>query len=133
LLAQYDAISTNGGASLAAVVALCNLAMIDEQADRLGAMAGRQEQGLRDLAQDFPDIIERINGKGFLVGLKFQDRDDAIAFHRHAVDGGLWLRVHAYHEGHRTVLMKLALAADESVVDFVLHRLRGLLQSTPWK
>jgi acetylornithine/succinyldiaminopimelate/putrescine aminotransferase len=133
ILEQYDAISTNGSAALPAFVALCNLDLIEDQRDRIAALARRQEEGLRALAAEFPDIIERVNGSGFLLGLKFRDRGDAIAFHRHAVASGLWLRVHAYHEGHRTVLLKMALAADEQVVDFVMGRFREMLRRPPWR
>jgi len=130
ILAQYDAISTNGNASLAAFVGLCNLALIDEEKERIAAVAERQEKGLRALAAQFPGVVERVTGRGFLMGLKFRDREEAIGFHRRAIERGLWLRVHAYHEGHRTVLMKMALVVGDAVVRFVLDRLRELLAST---
>ncbi len=133
ILEQYDAISTNGNASLAAFVGLCNLQLIDRERSRIGRLANRQYTGLGELAGEFPDLIEKVNGSGFLTGLKFRRREDALGFHQVAVERGLWLRVHAYHEGHRTVLAKYALVVDEVIVDYVLGVLRDLLATTPWR
>lgn len=133
ILEQYDAISTNGNASLAALVGLCNLRLLARDRDRIAALGQRYFAGLEVLARDFPDVIEGANGSLFLAGLKFRDRDEAIAFHRAAAARGLWLRVHAYHPGHRTILAKFALAADETVIDFVLEAVRDLLVRRPWR
>jgi acetylornithine/succinyldiaminopimelate/putrescine aminotransferase len=133
ILEQYDAISTNGGASLAAFVALCSLELIDRHRERLGELAGRHYAGLQELVREFPDVLEEANGAGFLSGLKFRDREDALGCHRAALARGLWLRAHAYHPGHRTVLMKFPLAVDEPVIDFLHDQLRDLLGATPWR
>jgi len=133
ILEQYDALSTNGNASLAALVGLCNLSLIEHERDRIARLAQRHYEGLCNLAALFPDLIERVNGYGLLTGMRFCHRADALGFHRIAVERGLWLRVHAYHPGHRTVLMKYALAADEDVVEFVLARMCSLLDDRPWR
>ncbi len=133
ILEQYDALSTNGNASLASLVGLCNLRLIDRDRERLARLAARHREGLSELAASFPDILQRVNGKGLLTGLKFRDRQDAMGFHQAAMGKGLWLRVHAYHPGHRTVLMKHPLVCEESAVDHVLGVLRGLLQERPWR
>jgi hypothetical protein len=59
--------------------------------------------------------------------------DDAKAFHKKLLESGLWTRVHAYHEGHSTVLTKLGFLADEAIVDFVLSRFRELLATSATK
>ncbi len=133
VLAQYDAISTNGNASLAAFVGLCNIRLIEGERDRIARLAERHYNGVCGLAEDFPAIIEQVNGAGFLTGLKFREREDALGFHGAAVERGLWLRVHAYHPGHRTVLMKYPLVAEDAIVDYVLDALRELLRTTPWR
>ncbi len=133
ILAQYDAISTNGGASLAAFVALCSLEMIERDRERLTALAGRHFRGLVALAAEFPDLLEEANGDGYLSGLKFRDREDALGFHKTAVERGLWLRAHAYHPGHRTVLMKYPLVVEECAVAYVMEQLRELARTKPWR
>jgi putrescine aminotransferase len=133
ILEQYDAISTNGNASLASLVALCNLRLIARERDRLAEVSKRHEEGLEALAAEFPRLIQEVNGKGFLGGIKFRGRQVALAFHKAAVERGLWLRVHAYHPGHRTILLKYPLVFDEAAVDFVLEVFRELLLSKPWE
>ena len=51
-----------------------------------------------------------------------------IEFPRRLLEAGLWTRVHAYHEGHRTILTKLGLLADDTAVDFVLDSFRKLVK-----
>ncbi len=131
VLEQYDAISTNGSAALPAFVALCSLEMIQGQADHLCAIGQRIEEGFRELAAEFPEQLLSAQGRGYLAGLKFRRVEAAQQFHRRLLEAGLWARVHAYHEGHSTVLTKLGLLADERIVDFVIARFRKLLQATP--
>ncbi len=128
VLAQYDAISTNGSAAMPAFVALCSLQMIQQQAVRIRDVAERIQAGFRSLAAEFPGPILCAQGRGHLAGLKFRRVEDAKAFHRQLLDAGLWTRVHAYHEGHSTILTKLGLLADATVVDFVLQNFRKLLK-----
>jgi acetylornithine/succinyldiaminopimelate/putrescine aminotransferase len=128
VLEQYDAISTNGSASLPAFVALASLELIRERAPGIRKAAQRIEQGFREVAGEFSDVVERAHGRGHLAGLKFRQVDDAKRFQQLLLADGLWTRVHAYHEGHRTVLAKLGLLADDAVVDFVLERLRKQLE-----
>lgn len=128
VLEQYDAISTNGSAALPAFVALASLELIRERAAHIRAMARRIECGFQTLAAEFPARLEAAHGRGHLAGLKFREVEDAKRFQRALLADGLWTRVHAYHAGHRTVLTKLGLLADETVVEFVLERFRKLLK-----
>jgi len=130
VLEQYDAISTNGSAALPAFVALCSLEMIQEQADHLRDIGQRIEEGFRNLAAEFSEQLLSAQGRGYLAGLKFRRVEAAQQFHRRLLAAGLWARVHAYHEGHSTILTKLGLLADAQVVDFVLGRFRKLLQAS---
>jgi adenosylmethionine-8-amino-7-oxononanoate aminotransferase len=128
VLAQYDAISTNGSAALPAYVALCSLALIEQQAGRIRELGQRIQRSFQALVDEFPDRLERAQGRGHLAGLKFRRLEEALAFQRRALEMGLWTRVHAYHQDHSTVLTKLGLLADEAVVDFVVGKFRELLK-----
>ena len=128
VLAQYDAISTNGSAALPAFVALASLELIRERAAQTRATARCIQQGFRALVDEFPERLEAAHGRGHLAGLKFRQVEEAKRFQRQLLEDGLWTRVHAYHEGHRTVLTKLGLLADPAVVEFVLARFRKLLK-----
>jgi acetylornithine/N-succinyldiaminopimelate aminotransferase len=129
VLQQYDAISTNGSAAMPAVVALCSLELIAVYAGQIREMAGRIHNGLASLAAEFPATLLCAQGRGHLTGLKFRRVDEAKRFHQRLLEAGLWTRVHAYHEGHSTILTKLGLLADRTVVDFVLNSFRTLVRS----
>ncbi|MCR4411695.1 MAG: aminotransferase class III-fold pyridoxal phosphate-dependent enzyme, partial [Thermoguttaceae bacterium] len=101
-LAQYDAISTNGNAPLAAVAGLGCLALVEAQRDRIARLARHYFDRLQELPAAAPDRVAGIHGKGLLAGVKFHRVADALEFHRRAIERGLWVRVHAYHEGHST-------------------------------
>jgi len=133
VLEQYDAISTNGNASLAAFVGLCNLRMMADGRDRLERLAKKQRAGTERLAELFPGVVEGVRGAGFLTGLRFRTREDALGFHRAAVEHGLWLRAHAYHPGHRTVLTKYPLVVEDAIIDYVHEQFRALCETTPWR
>jgi acetylornithine/N-succinyldiaminopimelate aminotransferase len=128
VLEQYDAISTNGSAALPAFVALCSLEMIAARADHIRTIGARIHKAFRGLAAEFPEHLETAQGRRHLAALKFRRREAALDFQKRLLQAGLWTRAHAYHEGHRTVLTKLGLLADETVTDFVIDRFRSELR-----
>ncbi len=132
-LAQYDAISTNGNAALAATVGLGCIALIREQAERIGGVGERYHQKMAGLCGEFPDLLAEVRGAAHMSGLKFRRREVALGFHKAAVERGLWVRAHAYHEGHSTVLTKFALLLDDAVADFAVAAFRQLLKDRPWR
>jgi len=132
-LAQYDAISTNGNAALAACLGLGCIALVEREAGRIGEVARHYHEAMSGLCAEFPDLLVGVRGAGHLTGLKFRRRQDALGFHRSAVERGMWVRAHAYHEGHSTVLTKFALPLDREVADFTVDAFRQLLEETPWK
>jgi len=129
VLSTYDALSTNGSASLPCYLALCVLDRIEADAARLAAVGERYEAGMGALAEEFSDRLLGARGRRHMVGLKFREVDDALAVHARAVEAGLWVRAHAYHAGHSTVLTKLPLVADEAIVDFIVAKFRELLSA----
>jgi acetylornithine/succinyldiaminopimelate/putrescine aminotransferase len=129
MLAQYDAISTNGNAALAALVALANIELLQSHGPEINSTQEHYFRRLCELAAAFPDRIAAVHGNGAMTGLKFRDVNDALAFHKKCVESGLWLRVHAYHAGHSTILCKFALCLEPAVVDEFIRRLRLLLET----
>ncbi len=129
VLEQYDAISTNGSAALPAFVALCSLELIQQQSERIRQMRELVHRRFHLLAAEFPGRILCARGRGHLAGLKFRQVEDAKAFHRQLLQAGFWTRVHAYHEGHSTILTKFGLLADATAVDFFVEKCRQLLKA----
>lgn len=130
MLAQYDAISTNGNAALASLVALANLELIEGHAEEIERVQAYLFAKLQNLAEAHPHLIAALHGCPAMAGLKFHAREKALVFHQRCVENGLWLRAHAYHEGHSTVLMKFALCLSTDVVDAFVKRLQNLLAQT---
>jgi len=129
MLAQYDAISTNGNAALAALAALANIELLQQQGKQINETQEYYHTRLCELAAEFPERIAAVHGNRSMTGLKFRNVDDALAFHKRCVESGLWLRVHAYHAGHSTILCKFALCLEPVVVDEFIRRLRMLLET----
>jgi len=129
MLAQYDAISTNGNAALAALAALANIELLQKQSGRINETQEYYHTKLCELAAEFSERIAAVHGNGSMTGLKFRRVEDALAFHKQCVESGLWLRVHAYHAGHSTILCKFALCLEPAVVDEFVRRLRMLLEA----
>lgn len=127
VLAQYDSISTNGNAPLAAYVALHSIDMIEGDAERIAAAARATEAMATAVAEEFPDRVKAVHGSGHLTGLKFHRVEDALRLHQRCVERGVWVRAHAYHEGHSTVLCKFALTAGPRAIEFLGERYRDLL------
>lgn len=127
-LEQYDSLNTNGSAPMAAYAALANIDMIQKDKKRIAGMAEKTHQGFIDFAADYPETIKTVNGEGFLSGLKFDNREVALALHEECVNQGVWLRAHAYHEGHSTVLTKFALAVNETILEYFFDRLHEILR-----
>ncbi|MGC9318356.1 MAG: aminotransferase class III-fold pyridoxal phosphate-dependent enzyme [Armatimonadota bacterium] len=133
VLEQYDAISTNGNAALAAYIALGCIQLIERQAERIDRAGRAWHRALEGLAEEFPETLVEAHGVGHMSALKFRDREECLGFHRAALERGLWMRAHTYHEGHSTLLTKFALPLDEDAIEFTADALRELLQSGVWR
>ncbi|WP_457632377.1 aspartate aminotransferase family protein [Oceanithermus desulfurans] len=84
--------STFGGNPLAAAAALAAIEVTLEEdlPARALAMGERLMQGLRELADRYPELIAEVRGRGLLVGLEFTDADiGAIAISELAARGVL--------------------------------------------
>jgi len=126
-LAQYDAISTNGNAPLAAYMALVSIGLIEREAERIARVSGAFREALEAIPGEFPGLVRGIHGDGLLAGIKFHTVEEAKEFHSRCLEVGLWLRLHVYHPGHSTVLTKFALPLDEETVEFFIGRVRDIL------
>ncbi len=128
-LKQYDAISTNGNAPLPAFMALCCLELIEKNIKNIEKLSNYYEESLRNLSMEFPDLVISYQGKGLLSGLKLKDQKTALEFHKICLEKGIWLRVHAYYQGHSTLLTKFALCVSRATVDFTIDSFRKILKS----
>lgn len=127
ILEQYDSLNTNGNPPLPAYVALKSIEMVKRDSKRISTIGNYYHNKLKSLAGEFHGIVKSIQGQGLLSGIKFKDQPIAIDFHRKCFKRGIWLRVHAYHEGHSTALTKFALVVDKETIDFTISEFRKIL------
>ncbi len=128
-LKQYDAISTNGNAPLPSFMALCCLHLVEKSAQKIKNLGSYYEKQLKKLVHEFPGLVTSIQGKGFLSGIKLRNQETALEFHRKCIKKGIWLRVHAYYQGHSTALTKFALVVSKNIIDFTTEKFREILKS----
>lgn len=127
-LKQYDAISTNGNAPLPAYMALSCLNLIEQNLKKIEKISFYYEESLRRLTKECSDKIVSFQGKGLLSGIKLKNQQTALLFHKKCLEKGIWLRVHAYYEGHSTLLTKFALCVTEDIIDFTVDSFRKILK-----
>ncbi len=127
-LAQFDALSTNGNAPMAAVSALTCINAIKENREHLIEMQDLYFNELKKVASEFPELAEKAMGRGLLGGFKFKEREKAIEARELLLKEGLWVRVHAYKKHHRTLLMKFALIIEPEIIDFFFNKVRNVFK-----
>ncbi|MCM8789088.1 MAG: aminotransferase class III-fold pyridoxal phosphate-dependent enzyme [Candidatus Omnitrophica bacterium] len=128
-LKQYDAISTNGNAPLPAFMALRCLDLVENNLQKVAKLSAYYEESLNQLAKEFSDVVVSTQGKGLLSGIKFTSQQIALQFHKKCLEKGIWLRVHAYYEGHSTALTKFALCVTKDVIDFTIDRFKEIIKT----
>ena len=75
---------------MAAALAAIEVTLEEDLPARALAMGERLMQGLRELADRYPELIAEVRGRGLLVGLEFTDADiGAIAISELAARGVL--------------------------------------------
>jgi acetylornithine/succinyldiaminopimelate/putrescine aminotransferase len=118
-------LSTFGGSDVACAVALEVLDVIEQEGlvERAAAMGERLLDGLHQLAQRHPDVIDEVRGVGLMTGLKY--REDGFGprmsyqLSRHGVL--------AIYSGNEPSVMRLmpSLVVGEAEVDFLLGALEA--------
>ena len=87
----FGALVTNGQEELASLSNLITIRFAEANADHTAQIAQAWRQGLDALAQAHPQVLKRIEGRGFLSALVFEDAEKAVQFchimtDEHAID-----------------------------------------------
>jgi putrescine aminotransferase len=87
----FSHLSTFGGSDLGCIVALEVIAEIERKNMARNAMErGKEfEQGFRKLQEQFPDVIKEFRGKGLLMALELQSKDDGPEMSSHLSEVGV--------------------------------------------
>ena len=128
-LNQFGALVTNGQEELASLAYLITMEFVRENGDAVAEMGGKIEQLLGKLAQEYPAVIEKVEGLGHLSAVHFQDVDHAARFAK--LVNGMCIDVSAQLYKANcppAVLMKLPLIASDRVLAILEEKFREALQ-----
>ena len=93
-------------------------------------MGDLYESGLRKLVEDFPVLLEKVEGIGHLAGLHFRDAGKGLEFAKKLNQGGIDASAHGYKaKSLPAVLTKMPLISTPIVIDTILNRMRYTLES----
>ena len=128
-LPLFGALVTNGQEEIASLAYLVTMAWAKANREVTRAIGDRYEARLKELAAGYPELIAEIPGQRHLCGLAFHDLTAARAFVSALNRGGLDISVQTYKaDCPPVVLTKLPLIADDTVVEFIITRMRGALE-----
>jgi len=127
-LNQFGALVTNGQEELAALAYLVTMAFVEANAGYVVALGDYYEARLRELAGEFPTVLETIEGYRHLSSLVFYNADKAVAFVRHMNAAGYDVSAQTYKaQCPPAALTKLPIISSYRLVDqFVSQMADGL-------
>ncbi|RJP30151.1 MAG: aminotransferase class III-fold pyridoxal phosphate-dependent enzyme [Candidatus Omnitrophota bacterium] len=128
-LPQFGALVTNGQEELASLAYLVTIRWAEANAEITSAIGEYYEEQLRVLADHYPTIVHRIEGKRHLAGMYFNDLESGKRFTSYLNNVGLDISVQTYKEGSPpSALTKLPLTAGYEVVDVVIDCMKDALK-----
>ena len=129
-LNQFGALVTNGQEELASLSYLVTMKFVEENGEMVQKMGALYESGLRKLVDDFPVLLEKVEGIGHLAGLHFRDAGKGLEFAKKLNQGGIDASAHGYKaKSLPAVLTKMPLISTPIVIDTILNRMRCTLES----
>ncbi|MFC5401266.1 aminotransferase class III-fold pyridoxal phosphate-dependent enzyme [Cohnella soli] len=133
-LNQFGALVTNGQEELAALAYLVTMKFAEENAPYVARMGAYYENKLRELGSKYPDLIERIEGKGHLSTIFFHDADAAIAFTRKMNERCIDISAQTYKANcPPAALTKPPITATKEMFEYLLRKMDEALNTiTLW-
>jgi acetylornithine/succinyldiaminopimelate/putrescine aminotransferase len=129
-LPQFGALVTNGQEELASLAYLITMRWAAENADIVREIGDAYEARMRELAAQYPSLIAGITGQRHLLGIAFHDLATARVFTGALTRAGFDISAQTYKADCPPVaLTKLPLTACPTVVDFVVDRMRDVLET----
>ncbi len=122
--------STFGGNPLACAAALAALEVTLEEnlPERALRMGNRLIEGLKALAQAYPDLIQEVRGRGLMVGLEFVDADVGALCVAELAERGVLTAFGLNNP--KVVRLEPPLIVEEDHIDQALQALEGALEAT---
>ena len=129
LLPQFGALVTNGQEELAALAYLITMKWTLANGGAITAASRQIENGFREVAREFPNVVVGVEGQGHLLGMRFVDLARGRAFVSAMTQMGFDISVQSYKADCPPVaLTKLPTIADATLIEFTLERMRQALR-----
>jgi acetylornithine/succinyldiaminopimelate/putrescine aminotransferase len=129
VLPQFGALVTNGQEELSSLACLITLTWLRANGAAITANGQLIEQNLRHLSQAFPHVLEGVEGRGHLLGLRFRDLSRGRAFAERLNEAGYDLSVQTYKATCPPVaLCKLPIIADDALIEAFTAACREALE-----
>jgi 4-aminobutyrate aminotransferase-like enzyme len=127
-LPQFGALVTNGQEELASLAYLVTLEWAQANARATAALGAYFAAEIRDLAAEFPLLVDGVDGGGHMTTIRFVGLDQAGSFAAELNRCGLDISAQTYKaDCPPVVLTKLPLIADRAVIEVVLALMRRAL------
>ena len=129
VMPQFGALVTNGQEELASLAYLVTMAWAQANAETTAALGLYFEERLRELAAEFPQVIEGVDGWRHMTTIRFARLEQARGFAAALNARGLDISAQTYKaDCPPVVLTKLPLIADQAVMDYVIQAMRQALE-----
>ena len=129
-LNQFGALVTNGQEELASLSYLITMKFVEENGEMIQQMGDLYQARLRTLVDEFPAILEKIEGIGLLAGIHFRDAGKGQEFAKKLNLAGIDASAHGYKaKSLPAVLTKIPLISSSTVIEAILKRMRTALES----
>ncbi|MCU0521073.1 MAG: aminotransferase class III-fold pyridoxal phosphate-dependent enzyme [Anaerolineae bacterium] len=128
-LNQFGALVTNGQEELASIAYLVTIAFAEANRDYTSDLGETYEHELRSLAQKYPTIIDKIEGRRHLASIFFHSVDTTVRFTRELTAAGIDISAHTYKaECPPAALTKIPLVSTYKMVEFLISKMDRVLQ-----
>ena len=128
VMPQFGALVTNGQEELASLAYLVTMEWAQANAAITAEMGAYFESNVRDVAAEFPRVVDGVDGWAHMTAIRFVALAQATAFAAALNRRGLDLSAQTYKaDCPPAVLTKLPLIADRPAMDFVLDVIRRAL------
>ena len=124
-LNQFGALVTNGQEELASLSYLITMEFALQNAEVTEEIGRYYMDGVKKIAKDYPQLIEKTEGIGHLLAIHFKQTENAIKFAAALNKNCIDVSAHGYKTVFLpAVLTKLPLIATKKSVDFIIKKMR---------
>lgn len=122
-LNQFGALVTNGQEELASLAYLITMEFVQANGKEIDDVGLYTEQAFKELAQEYPNVIDKVEGKGHLIAIHFNNVDDAVKLVKTLTAQCIDISAQTYKANcPPAALLKPPVIASRKVIDLLVDR-----------